>query len=204
MTIGIINLETGNIGSLESAMSKLNIRYKLCKTPFDLDGIKKIVLPGVGAFGDFMNKLNNSGISEAILNRSSLGIPILGVCIGFQVLFQQSTEYGKFNGLNILDGKIDSFLSISKKIKVPHVGWNECFYIRENPLFFEIKNNTDFYFTHSFFLKDFNKADVLCTTNYGLDFVSAVNKNNIYGVQFHPEKSQAAGLKILKNFYENC
>ena len=204
MTIGIIDLETGNIGSLESAILKLNIPYKLCKTFFDLESVQKIILPGVGAFGDFMEKMKVTGIDKVILNKLSEGIPILGVCVGFQVLFQQSTEQGKFDGLSILDGKIDSFSTMSKNLQIPHVGWNECHYAKENPLFYEINNNTDFYFSHSFFLKEFNKNHVLCTTNYGLGFVSAVNKKNIYGVQFHPEKSQAAGLKLLKNFYELC
>jgi glutamine amidotransferase len=204
MTLGIINLETGNMGSIESAMLKLNIRYKLCKTLFDLDGIQKIILPGVGAFGDFMNKMKMTDMDKAVLKKSTEGIPILGVCVGFQVLFKQSTEQGKFEGLHILNGKIDSFSTVSKNLKIPHVGWNECNYVRTNPLFDQIKNSTDFYFTHSFFLKEFEKQDVVTETNYGLDFVSSVNKNNIYGVQFHPEKSQAAGLKVLNNFYELC
>lgn len=204
MVIGIINLETGNIGSLESAMLKLNIPYKLCKNIFDLEGVKKIILPGVGAFGDFMHKIKLTEIDKAIKIKLSEGIPILGVCVGFQVLFQQSTEQGNFNGLNILKGEIDSFSSISYNIKVPHVGWNECNYIKNNPLFFEIKDNTDFYFSHSFFLKEFDQKDAICKTHYTLDFVSAVNKDSIYGVQFHPEKSQAAGLKVLKNFYDFC
>ena len=151
-----------------------------------------------------MAKLNSSGISKIILNKIENNIPILGVCVGFQVLFSESSEHGKSKGLNILNGKIINFKDISKQIKVPHVGWNECQIINKENFFYGINDFSDFYFTHSYCLKEYNEKNIISRTNYGINFVSAVKKNNVYGVQFHPEKSQSNGLKILKNFYERC
>jgi len=204
MKLGLIDLNTGNLESLKSAITKLNIKYKICKNSFDFEEVDKIILPGVGAFKDFMAKLNSSGISKIILNKIENNIPILGVCVGFQVLFSESSEHGKSKGLNILNGKIINFKDISKQIKVPHVGWNECQIINKENFLYGINDFSDFYFTHSYFLKECNEKNIISKTNYGINFASAVKKNNVYGVQFHPEKSQSNGLKILKNFYERC
>lgn len=202
--VGIIDLETGNIGSLESALIKLDIKYELCKNIDSLSHVKKIILPGVGSFGGFMSKIKKFKIDKLILKKISDGCPLLGICVGFQALFDESNEMGNFDGLKILSGRLQNFSEFTKEVNIPHVGWNECKIIKENPLFESIENNTDFYFTHSYFLSKFKNEDVVSKTNYGLDFVSAVKKRNIYGVQFHPEKSQAAGLKLLNNFYNNC
>ena len=204
MTIGIIDLGVGNLGSLESAMCKLNKNYKICKSLSDFQNIKKIILPGVGAFKDFMFKMIDREIDKVILQKSDEKIPVLGVCLGFQILFSESTEHGLNKGLNILKGKIDNFKNISANIKVPHVGWNECKYVKNSPLFKNISDKSDFYFTHSFFLNEYSNQDVISETNYNIKFVSAINKGNIYGVQFHPEKSQLNDLKLLKNFSEIC
>ena len=129
---------------------------------------------------------------------------ILGVCIGYQILFEGSNEHGNCEGLKLFKGDFENFKNLNKSIKVPHVGWNECSIIKKNKLFENIENYSDFYFTHSYYLKNYNIENVISKTNYDFNFVSAVNNNNIYGVQFHPEKSQSNGLKILKNFYESC
>ena len=204
MKLGIIDLDTGNLASLVSAMNKLNINFKICKNSFDFEGVDKIILPGVGAFKDFMQKIKNNGIDKILNQKIENNISLLGVCAGFQVLFNESNEHGKTIGLNILDGKIKNFHDISKKIKIPHVGWNECKIINKNKLFYGIDDASDFYFTHSYFLDDCLSEHIISETNYDIKFTSAINKDNIYGVQFHPEKSQVNGLKVLKNFYERC
>ena len=204
MKLGLVDLNTGNLASLESAINKLNVKFKICKNSFDFEDVDKIILPGVGAFKDFMNKLENSGIHKIVIQKIKNNIPILGVCVGFQVLFTDSKEHGLSNGLNILEGNIINFRDVKSDLSVPHVGWNECNVAKKNKLFYDINDKSDFYFTHSFFLKSCKKEYIVSKTSYGCDFISSINKNNIYGVQFHPEKSQSSGLKILKNFYERC
>ena len=203
MNIGLIDLNTGNIGSLISAMSKINIKIKICKSKNDLLGVQKIILPGVGAFKDFMKKIKTKGLDKEIKKLSLQNTKMLGVCLGFQILFERSTEHGITQGLSLVDGKIESLKTLNKKLKIPHVGWNSCKYSKQNILFDGIKNNSDFYFTHSYYLSKHDKNISLTKTNYnGNNFTSAIFKKNIYGVQFHPEKSQFNGLKLLKNFCE--
>tara|TARA_A100001015_G_scaffold297500_1_gene379097 strand:+ start:670 stop:1284 length:615 start_codon:yes stop_codon:yes gene_type:complete len=204
MYLGLVDLDTGNLASLESAIRKLNINYKICKNKFDFEKVDKIILPGVGAFKDFMQKLNNTGIDRIIKDRILKNIPLLGVCVGFQVLFSDSNEYGKSKGLNILKGNILNFQDLKNTIKVPHVGWNECKIKQKNELFYNIDDSSDFYFTHSYLVQNCDDEITLSTTEYEIDFISSIKKKNIYGVQFHPEKSQSNGLKVLKNFHERC
>ena len=151
-----------------------------------------------------MKKLINLKFDKIIQKKISNNCSFLGICVGYQVLFNGSSEHGMHEGLNIIKGKFVNFIDENKNIKIPHVGWNECKLINKNELFYEIKDNSDFYFTHSYILKDFDKENIASKTNYIVDFVSAVNFKNVYGVQFHPEKSQLNGLKLLKNFNERC
>ncbi len=202
--IGLIDINSGNIASLISALKKLNIKFKLCKKSYDFESLDKFILPGVGAYKDFMKKLKNLKFDKIILDKINNNCSFLGICVGYQVLFYESNEHGKHSGLSLVKGKFVNFKDKNKKIKVPHVGWNECKIINNNNLFYKITDNSDFYFTHSYILKDFNKDCVITKTNYNLNFVSAINYKNIYGVQFHPEKSQLNGMKLLKNFYERC
>ena len=202
--LGIIDLDTGNLGSLYSALKKLNLNFKVCKTSFDLEKIEKIILPGVGAFGDFMKKMNESELQIKLQDKIQSNMPILGLCVGFQVLFSESNEHQNTKGLNLLNGKIKCFKDYLSEIKTPHVGWNECSFSKENNLFHGIENNSDFYFTHSYAMVKADKDIIISTTKYEIEFISSVNFKNIYGVQFHPEKSQLNGLKLLKNFNENC
>ena len=204
MKLGIVDIETGNLASLISAIKKLNINYKICKNNFDFEGVDKIIIPGVGAFNDFMSKIIDKKLDKTILLKSSQNYPILGVCVGFQILFEGSNEHKLTKGLGLIKGEFVSFKEEKIVKKVPHVGWNECKIINKNNLFHGINDNSDFYFTHSYFLKNYEIDNVLSKTNYGVDFVSSVNLKNLYGVQFHPEKSQISGLNILKNFYERC
>tara|TARA_B110000003_G_scaffold256222_1_gene273624 strand:- start:2129 stop:2743 length:615 start_codon:yes stop_codon:yes gene_type:complete len=204
MKLGIIDLETGNIASLAAAIKKLNINYKIIKSNSDFHNIDKIILPGVGAYKDFMKKIKDRQIDKILEEKIKMKIPLLGVCVGFQVLFEKSNEFGDCKGLSFLKGEIKSFKDYSEQIKVPHVGWNECSIKKKDKLFQDIDNNSDFYFTHSYFLEKTTEANILTHTNYQIDFISSISKNNIYGVQFHPEKSQVSGLKLIKNFHDIC
>jgi glutamine amidotransferase len=204
MKLGVVDLNTGNLASLLSALDRLNIKYVICRNSFDFEGVDKIILPGVGAFRDFMKKINDKNLNKILIEKEKKNASILGVCVGFQILFSSSNEHGDYEGLKLLKGNFINFKEKKNNIKVPHVGWNECNIINKNQLFNNIKNNSDFYFTHSYYLKDYEIKNVVSQTKYELDFVSSVNKGNVYGVQFHPEKSQSNGLQILKNFYERC
>jgi glutamine amidotransferase len=199
--VDIVDVGTGNIANICSAFKKINISYNLCSKVSDFNG-GKIILPGVGAFADFMDRLKKRNIDNYIVNKSNENVSILGICLGFQVLFSSSTEHKFSKGLNLLKGDFDL---IKSNLLIPHVGWNDCEIIKEkNDLFKGINNNTDFYFDHSYILKKYEKKDIIAFTKYGTKFPSVAKKNNIYGVQFHPEKSQDKGLLILKNFYERC
>jgi glutamine amidotransferase len=199
--VDIVDVGTGNIANICSAFKKINISYNLCSKVSDFNG-GKIILPGVGAFADFIDKLKKRSIDNYIVNKSKENISILGICLGFEVLFSSSTEHKFSKGLNLLKGDFDL---IKSNLLIPHVGWNDCEIIKEkNDLFKGINNNTDFYFTHSYILTKYEKKDIIAFTKYGTKFPSVAKKNNIYGVQFHPEKSQDKGLLILKNFYERC
>lgn len=200
--IDIVDVGTGNIANICSALKKLNISFNLCSKSSHFKG-GKIILPGVGAFADFMTKLKKRKIDEYIVNASKKDISVLGICLGFQVLFTSSSEHKLTRGLSLLQG---NFKILKTDLIVPHVGWNSCSFVKNknSRLFYEVPNQSDFYFTHSYVLKQYDSKDITCFTMYGHKFPSAVKKKNIYGVQFHPEKSQDKGLKILKNFYEIC
>lgn len=202
--IGIIDIDSGNLASLASGLSKINVKYKICRNTLDLIDIRKIIIPGVGAFGDFMDKLKKRNF-DIFLQQNKDQFQILGICAGFQILFEESSEHGTQIGLGLIEGKICSFQNDIKNLPVPHVGWNSCNHqIKNEILFNSIDDNSDFYFTHSYYLKECDKRIVLASTDYGLTFPSIVKKENIYGMQFHPEKSQKNGLQILKNFCELC
>jgi glutamine amidotransferase len=198
--VDIVDVGTGNIANICSAFKKVNISYNLCSKVSDFKG-GKIILPGVGAFADFMDKLKKRNIDNYIIDKSKENISILGICLGFQVLFSSSTEHKFTKGLNLLKGDFDL---IESNLLIPHVGWNDCEIEKKIDLFKGINNNSDFYFTHSYILKKYKEKDIIAFTKYGIRFPSVAKKNNIYGVQFHPEKSQDKGLLILKNFYEIC
>tara|TARA_B100002052_G_C15659772_1_gene496723 strand:- start:21 stop:635 length:615 start_codon:yes stop_codon:yes gene_type:complete len=204
MYLGLVDVGAGNIGSLKSALKKIGIKYQICKEAEDFENINKIILPGVGNFNDFMNKIKSKNLDKLIEEKYKKNIPILGICLGFQVLFSNSSESGFTEGFNFIDGKIINFKEKLKTLRTPHVGWNNCTLEKKSTLFENVENNSDFYFTHSFFLNDCNKDYIISKTDYGFQFISGVEKNNLYGVQFHPEKSQLSGIKVLKNFYERC
>ncbi len=199
----VVDIGSGNFGSLKSAFNKLNIPFKVCKSVNDFEDTSKIILPGMGSFPNFMNGLRKLGFEDLLKkNLLSKKSSILGICVGYQALFSQSEEIQITKGLNFIDGKIKK-LSNNKKIKLPHIGWNQCTETEKNTLFHEIPDKSDFYFCHSYAPTDLSSNYKITNTKYGENFSSSICHNNIYGVQFHPEKSQINGLKILKNFYEN-
>ena len=200
--IGIINTGVGNIPSVLSALKKIDENTILCGKKNDLDKVKKIILPGVGSFKAFHDKITDTELFYPIQNRVKNGIPILGICLGFHALFEKSIEYGVFPGLDLIKGEIVKINSLKEEVKIPHIGWNSCQFNKDSILFKGIKNKSDFYFTHSYTPIIYDKNFVSTFSTYEVDLVSAIEKENIFGVQFHPEKSQKNGLKLLKNFCE--
>lgn len=192
----------GNLRSVQKAFQKVGCEAIITN---DIDIIKnasKIVLPGVGAFSDGMKHLGELGLidvlnEEVIKNKK----PFLGICLGMQLISNKSYEHGQTKGLGWIDAEVFKFdfNTVNKKLKVPHVGWNNTNYKNKSLLFNGIKDNSDFYFVHSYHFK--TDEDIITSfTNYGFDFISSINKDNIYAFQFHPEKSQTVGLKLLENF----
>ena len=198
--LNVFDLGTGNVTSLCSALKKININFKRVEKVSDIDS-NKIILPGVGAYGDLMKRVKSKKLDIFIKNRIESNLKILGICVGYQILFSSSSENGQNKGLDILKG---NFKILKSKLPKPHVGWNNCKILKKSNIFFEIPDNSDFYFTHSYILTEYEKNITIGKTKYGQDFPVAIQKKNIYGVQFHPEKSQISGLKLLRNFYENC
>ena len=202
--IAIIDYEMGNLKSVKNAFTKVG--YKAVITN-DLNQIKKasaLVLPGVGAFRDAIKFLKNKKIDVELVKAIEEGKPFLGICLGMQLLFSFSEEGGFFAGLNIIPGKVRRF---SDSVKCPHLGWNKIkftsnFKHNKNPIFQDIPDESYFYFVHSYYCEPDCLAIVDSISDYGLEFPSSIWKGNLFGVQFHPEKSSALGLKILKNFGE--
>jgi len=197
--LGIIDYNMGNLASVYNACSKFTNKIKIVKNANEIKSLSKFILPGVGAYKDAMEHLNNSDLKNAILDFAKSGKPILGICLGMQLLFQSSEEFGFTKGLELIDGKVIKFdkSKISEDLKIPHMGWNKIIN-KKNPIFVGLKNPY-LYFVHSYHIVT-NEKNVIGTTNYGYNFVSAINKDNIFAFQPHPEKSHNNGLKILENF----
>ena len=197
--LGIIDYNMGNLASVYNACSKFTKDLKIVKNADDLKNLDKIILPGVGAYKDAMQHLENSGLKDAILDFANSKKPLLGICLGMQLLFESSEEFGYTKGLGLIEGKVVKFdkSKMGSDLKIPHMGWNKIVN-KDNPLFKNLQNPY-LYFVHSYHVITDDKYTI-ATTNYGYDFVSAVNKDNIFGFQPHPEKSHNNGLKILENF----
>jgi glutamine amidotransferase len=200
--IGIINYGSGNIKAIANIYERLSIPYKIVSTPDELPGSKKIILPGVGAFDETITLLSHSGFRKALdhevlKNRT----PVLGICVGMQILGEKSDE-GNLPGLGWIKGtvkKIDR-TRIDSKTKLPHLGWNSIKAVTAKSMFNKVDEEQGFYFMHSFYFDCADRNDVMSFTFYGMEFASSVNHENIYGVQFHPEKSHENGINLLKNF----
>ena len=200
--IVVIDYGMGNLHSVRKALEVVGAKVKVNSHPEDIKKAKKIVFPGVGAFGEAMKELKRRSLVQPIKDAVKAGTPFLGLCLGMQLLFEKSDEAPGMKGLCVLDGEVKRFKV--KGLKVPHMGWNEIIINKDDALFANMPENPRFYFVHSYYLECNNSSDVLATTNYGFDFTSIVRKNNIIGVQFHPEKSHKYGMQLLKNFAELC
>jgi glutamine amidotransferase len=198
--IVVIDYEMGNLRSVSKALEAVGAEVEVTN---DLELIVEagaLVLPGVGSFRRGMENLNRLNITPAIQEAVEAGKPLLGICLGLQLFFTESEEHGIHQGLDFIRGKVRSF---PPDIKIPQIGWNQVrFTRRKDPDIFEgIADNSYFYFNHSYYTEPKDKDTVLTTTDYGIEFTSSVNHGNIWGVQFHPEKSERSGLKVLENFY---
>jgi len=199
--IGIVDYNMGNLASVINAFEKVGAQIAVESDPAKLQNYDKLILPGVGAFGDAMEHLQENGMDEAIKAYAQSGKPLLGICLGMQLLFESSEEFGTTQGLGLIEGKVVAFdaSKFDHQLKVPHMGWNELFVQNETKLFDGLNKEFYLYFVHSFHaLCDDRYA--IGKTYYGYEFVSAVNRENIYGIQPHPEKSHENGLKIIENF----
>ena len=198
--IGLINYGMGNLGSVKRTFDILNIENKIIVNPEDVQSCEKLVLPGVGNFAKAMDILNKEGWTETIIQHVNKNKPLLGICLGMQLLMTVGYESGERNGLGLIPGEAVSFEDLNKDIRIPHVGWNSLINIDEHSKLLKgIQENTDFYFVHSYFVKP-SDSSAVGSTEYGVAFCSALESNNVYGTQFHPEKSSKAGRKVLENF----
>ena len=199
--IGIVDYNMGNLASVINAFAKVGADTILESNPSKLSQYDKLILPGVGAYGDAMEHLASNGMDKAVKDYAASGKPLLGICLGMQLLFDSSEEFGSTQGLGLIPGKIVAFdeSKFDHPQKVPHMGWNEMFQQNNTPLFDGLSDDFYLYFVHSFHAVCDNKY-AIGKTHYGYEFVSAVQNNNIYGIQPHPEKSHENGLKIIENF----
>jgi len=195
----LIDAGTGNLRSVQKALETIGSNVQRTNDPQKVLSGRCIVLPGVGAFGNFMSGLRAHGLDDAVKEIAARGVPLLGICVGMQALFDVGEEMGEHAGLGLLAGKVMRFAE-SLSVKIPHTGWNQVEVQKEAPLFDGINTGAYVYFNHSYYCQAWNSSDVIGETDYGLKYACAVQRENIFGVQFHPEKSQAVGLQILKNF----
>jgi imidazole glycerol-phosphate synthase subunit HisH len=194
--IGIIDYHLNNLRSVQKAFEKVGVQSFISDNPNELRKAEKLVLPGVGAFGQAMGNLRQFNLESMIKEHVANKQPLLGICLGMQLLFAKSFELGEYEGLNFIDGEVKIFPST---VKVPHMGWNQIEVIKQSAILKDVVENSFVYFVHSYYAEP--KEDVVLTkTDYGFKFTSIVQKENVFGIQFHPEKSQKTGLQLLKNF----
>ena len=195
--ITIINYGMGNLRSVQKAFEKVGFEAVATNDPADVEKASKLVLPGVGAFGDAMGNLRRMELVQSIRERVARGVPMLGICLGLQLFFEESAEKGTHAGLGIFEGKVRLF---PKTLHVPQIGWNQIHIRRPSPILSGVPDGSFFYFNHSYYVDPVHPEEVTTTTDYGMDYTSIVGRDRVFGIQFHPEKSQRFGLRILKNF----
>ena len=197
--IVVVDYGMGNLRSVSKALEHVGAEVRVSSSPLELKEAHGVVLPGVGAFKDAVKNLKERGLWEAILKEVEKGKPLLGICLGLQLLFEVSYEFGKSQGLGLIEGEVVRF-ELPREYKIPHMGWNQVFRRKSSPLLEGIRDGEFFYFVHSYFVKPKDESVVLTESDYGIRFCSSVEKENVFATQFHPEKSQRAGLKLLENF----
>jgi len=201
--IAIIDYGMGNLRSVQKGFERMGREAVVTRDARTILDAGKVVLPGVGAFPDCMRNLEEYGLIDAVQKSIASGKPFLGICLGLQLLRTESEEFGLSKGLDIIKGRVIRFKGAEfKDLKIPHMGWNSASIKRRPPAMADVPDNSYFYFVHSFHVVPEDKGVIATTTNYGIEFVSSIWKDNIFAVQFHPEKSQALGLSILKRFGE--
>ncbi len=196
--IGIVDYHLNNLRSVQKAFEKVGAAAFISDNPAELRKADKLVLPGVGAFGQAMENLRLFGLDTVLDQHVAAERPLLGICLGMQLLFTKSYELGEFTGLNYVKGEVKLFPS---KVKIPHMGWNQVEIVRNSPFMKHVVEKSFVYFVHSYYV-DPTEDVTIARTEYGVRFTSIIEQKNIYGIQFHPEKSQIAGLQLLKNFTE--
>ncbi len=198
----IVDYGVGNLFSLEASFRKIGVETVVTGDSSVLESAEKIVLPGVGAFGDAADKLRASGLDKAVIAEAKRGKPLLGICLGMQLLFEEGLEFGRHKGLGLLRGSVVPMRGVvPDHLKIPEIGWNNLIIKRESPIFKYIKNRDFVYFVHSFYATGCEDS-LIAVTEYGAELTAAVGKKNVFGCQFHPEKSGEIGLAILRGFSE--
>lgn len=204
--IAIIDYGMGNLRSVQKGFERIGAEAVVTADPKVVLEAERVVLPGVGAFRDCMHNLEQGGFVEPLLKVIAGGRPFLGICVGMQMLFTDSEEFGHYNGLNVIPGHVVRFPTgmayADEELKVPQMGWNQLKFKRRPPAFEGVADGANVYFVHSYYVKPGNDEVIATTTDYGFEFCSSVWSDNIVATQFHPEKSQDVGLRILKNFAE--
>jgi glutamine amidotransferase len=196
--VAIINYGVGNLRSVEKAFEAVGARASVTADPGAIREAEKLVLPGVGAFGECISRLRSSRLDDLVLEAAEAGKPVLGLCVGLQLMFDEGHEFGVHRGLGLMRGRVVRFPENGPH--VPQIGWNQIENVREHPLMEGLPDGTYFYFVHSYHVEAEEPQDVLAETEYGIRYPSICARGSIAGVQFHPEKSQAAGLRLLANF----
>lgn len=197
--IAIVDYGMGNLRSVEKGFKKVGIDATVTSSPQDVDNARAVVLPGVGAFRDCIRNLTDLSLTDAIAKSIQKGKPYLGICLGLQVLFSESEEFGRCKGLDIFRGKVVRF---QIREKVPHMGWNNVKIVKKPPILSAVPDDAYFYFVHSYYVVPDDRDVIAATTDYGVSFTSMIWKDNVFATQFHPEKSQNLGLKVLAGFGE--
>jgi len=200
--IALVDYGIGNLRSVEKALLAVGASVRLTEDPMMIEGADQVVLPGVGAFGDGIAGLRARRLVEVLQRVAARRTPLLGICLGMQLLFESSDELGQHAGLSLLPGRVRRFPA--GELKVPQTGWNQLHLQQETPLLYGLQDGDYAYFNHAYYCLPVKKSDWLASTTYGLPYASVISRGSLYGVQFHPEKSQAVGLQILRNFVERC